>query len=193
LAALAMVMAGCGGDGANSAADAPLVIYASLPLSGPQGPTGQTIARGAREALVDAGGLAGEHPIRLVILDDAGAGLRWDPVAIAANARRAAEDSSAIAYIGELDSGATRTSLPITNEAGIIQVMPATAAVEFTRATASGGDPDRYRPSGDRTFVSIENGSPRDRGRAAMLLVLDAIDAEGGSADRESVLDRVLG
>ena len=55
--------------------------------------------------------------MRLEVLDDAGAE-GADAALAGANARTATEDSTAIAYVGELDSGTTRTSLPITNEAG---------------------------------------------------------------------------
>ena len=60
-------------------------------------------------------------------LDDA-KGKPWDPVAVGANARRAVQDSSAAAYIGELDSEPTRASVPITNDAGLVQVSPGRAA-----------------------------------------------------------------
>ena len=44
--------------------------------------------------------------------------------AAGAIARRAVEDASAVGFIGDLDSGATRISLPITNQADLIQVSP---------------------------------------------------------------------
>ena len=145
LAALAAVLAvaGCGsGDG-----DATLTIYLSAPQRGPAAGDGRDVAAGARLALDDAGDQAGGTPVALEILGDAG-GQRPDAARAGANARTATEDSTAIAYIGELDSGATRTSLPITNEAGLLQVSAGASAVDLTRA-APGSDhpPERPRPA----------------------------------------------
>ena len=50
---------------------------------------------------------------------------------MAENARAATSDSAAIAYIGEFESGATRVSLPITNEARMLQVSPASTATDL--------------------------------------------------------------
>jgi branched-chain amino acid transport system substrate-binding protein len=93
--------------------------------------------------------------VRARFLDDAEGG-RWDPVAVGENARRAAADSSTAAYIGDLDSGATRTSLPILNEAEIAQVSPGATAIDLTRSAPGYEDsPERYRPSGDATFARV--------------------------------------
>ena len=42
----------------------------------------------------------------------------------AQNARKAAQDDKAVAYIGEFNSGASAISIPILNEAGIPQISP---------------------------------------------------------------------
>ena len=68
--------------------------------------------------------------------DDSTAGgdrVGWDPDKTAENARKAVENTRTIAYIGELDSGATAISLPITNEAGFVQVSPGSTAVGLTK------------------------------------------------------------
>src|SRR5262249_60575531 len=71
-----------------------------------------------------------------------------------ATARQAVQDSSAAAYIGELDSEPTRASVPITNDAGLVQVSPGAGAVDLTGPGAGYPDsPDRYRPSGSVNFA----------------------------------------
>ena len=93
--------------------------------------------------------------MRAEFLDDAN-GKPWDPVAVAANARTATSDSSAAAYIGELDSEPTRVSAPITNDAGLLQISPGAGAVDLTRPAEGYPDsPDRYRPSGEASFARI--------------------------------------
>lgn len=153
---LAIAIAGCGTGSAGSGGSGKLEIYMSVPLNGERAAVGRAVSAGAKKALADAGGEAGGREVELVVLDDTGGGDRWSPVATAANARRAAEDADTIAYIGELDSGATRTSLPITNQAGIPQVSPAATAVDLTHAaTGFEGAPGVYRPSGKATFARV--------------------------------------
>jgi branched-chain amino acid transport system substrate-binding protein len=149
---LASLAAGCG-IGGNAAIEAPVTVYVSLPLSGPRGPDGRDAADGARLALEQAGGRAGSLSVQAKYLDDAN-GMAWDPVAVGSNARAAVEDSSAAAYIGELDSQPTRASVPITNDAGLLQVSPGAGGVDLTEPAAGyRNSPDRYQPSGSRNFA----------------------------------------
>lgn len=134
----------------------PVSVYVSLPLSGPAAADGTDAADGARLALEQARGRAGELEVRARFLDDAADGRRWDPAAVGRNARAAASDSSTAAYIGELDSEPTRASAPITNEAGIAQVSPAAGGVDLTRpAEGYPNSPERYRPAGDASFARV--------------------------------------
>ena len=136
--------------------EGPVTVYVSLPLTGPRAADGNDAADGARLALEQAGGRAGDLEVEAEFLDDSSGDAAWDPVLVGENARRAAQDSSTAAYIGELDSEPTRTSAPITNEAGIVQISPGAGGVDLTRTAAGYPDaPDRYRPSGDATFARV--------------------------------------
>lgn len=162
-AATALLVSGCGG---SDEGEAELTVYLSAPLSGPRAAEGRDIADAARLALADAGGEAAGIPVALEILDDAGGG-GWDAALTGANARVATQDSTTIAYIGELDSGASRTSIPITNEAGVLQVSPGSGAEDLTRETPASEDvPPAVQPSGVRTFGRVIP-SDRVQGRAA--------------------------
>jgi branched-chain amino acid transport system substrate-binding protein len=154
---LALGVTACGADDSRSQGDAVLTVYVSAPLSGPGRAEGQDVADGARMALADAGGEAGGVEVRAEYLDIAGRNeSRFDPVTAAANARTASEDSTTIAYVGELDSGASRTSTPILNEAGILQVAPGSGAEDLVRAGAVGDDvPLEVQPTGARTFARL--------------------------------------
>ena len=148
------MIAGCSAT-EDSGVEGPVTVYVSLPLTGPFAPEGRDAADGARLALEHAGAHAGDLEVRGVFLDDA-RGRTWDPAAVGENARRAAQDSSTAAYIGELSSQPTRASLPITNEAGIPQVSPGAGAIDLTSPAEGYPDsPDRYRPSGDQTFARV--------------------------------------
>jgi branched-chain amino acid transport system substrate-binding protein len=149
---LALAVAGCGIAG-TAKIEAPVTVYVSLPTTGPRGADGRDAAEGARLALNQAQDKAGSIQVQAVYLDDA-KGKIWDPVAVGANARQAIQDSSAAAYIGELDSEPTRASVPITNDAGLVQVSPGAGAVDLTQPAAGyPNSPDRYRPSGAPNFA----------------------------------------
>jgi len=155
-AALALVAGGCGGssDGGKAGGET-LTVYVSAPLHGDREAAGQAIVNGARLALADAGGRIGGLKLRAVYLDDTIDG-RWSLARTAANGRSAAEDVTAIGYIGDLDSGATRASLPITNQAEMAQISPVSTAVDLTRLPPVGDtSPARLQPSGRQTFARV--------------------------------------
>ena len=157
--AIAAIAAGCASPGSGIQAGEHVTVYVSMPLRGPEATDGRDVVDGARLALGDTRDKVGELAVRAVYLDDTGGGgphARWSAAAAAANARRAIEDSTAIAYIGDFDSGATRSSLPITNEAHMLQVSPASAAVDLVQPYLGAGDqiPDVQR-TGERTFGRV--------------------------------------
>lgn len=160
LAALAVAGAGCATPGAGIQSGEHVTVYVSMPLRGPEAVEGRDVVRGAKLALADAQGRVGELAVRAVYLDDTGGRgvrARWSQAVAAANARDAAEDSSAIAYLGDFDSGATRASLPITNEARMLQVSPASAAVDLVQPFLGAGDqvPEEVQATGERTFGRV--------------------------------------
>jgi branched-chain amino acid transport system substrate-binding protein len=152
----ALALSGCFGAGeTGSARDAFVTVYVSLPLHGQHAVAGRAAADGARLANASTAARVGGPSWRVVYLDDTENG-DWSLARSAANARRAAQDSTSIGYIGDLDSGATRASLPITNQAQIVQISPGSTAVDLTRLPAVGrADPEDYRPSGNQTFARV--------------------------------------
>ncbi len=151
-------IAGCGGGGVSSSTritSDTLSIYTSLPLRGVRADVGRAVLRGEKLALDEAGGHIGDLSIGLVALDDTKTATGvWDPGQVAANARQAAENPTTIAYIGDLDSGASAVSVPITNETGVLQVSPLSGYTGLTRP-ADKGEPAKYYPSGKRTFARL--------------------------------------
>ncbi len=155
--AVAATLVGCFSSGSGIQSGERVDVYVSMPLRGPEAGNGRDVVDAAKLALADSHGVAGQLRIRVTYMDDTsgqGAKARWSPAAAAANARRASQDSAAIAYIGDFDSGATRFSLPITNEAHILQVSPASSAVDLAQPFLGAGDqiPEEVQPTGQRTF-----------------------------------------
>ena len=149
-------------SGASEAVGSQLAIYSSLPLQGPSATISQQIVDGETLALAQTGGRVGPFKVGFVSLDDSNESSgQWDPGISATNAKTAAEDTSTIAYIGDLDSGATAISLPLMNAAGILQVSPASPYVGLTSSRDAGQDePERFYPTGKRTFGRLQPGDP---------------------------------
>ncbi|HWT94318.1 MAG TPA: ABC transporter substrate-binding protein [Solirubrobacteraceae bacterium] len=132
-----------------------LTIYSSLPLQGPLAPVSRDIVRAEKLAIREAGGRAGAYDIGFVSLDSADPETgRWSPGQVAGNARKAVQDRQAIAYLGELDSGASAVSVPILNEGGLLQVSPRDTYAGLTEPGGR-GEPDKYYPSSRRTFARV--------------------------------------
>jgi branched-chain amino acid transport system substrate-binding protein len=149
-----------------------LTVYSSLPLQAASRPQTTALVRGIRMALAEAHGRAGRFAIRYRSLDDSTASAdSWTPAAESMNARRAAMKRRSIAYIGAFNSGATVISMPILNQARILQVSPSNTYVGLTRSEPGSfrGEPEKYHPSGRLNYVRIV---PRDTVQAAALALL---------------------
>jgi branched-chain amino acid transport system substrate-binding protein len=135
-----------------------LTLYASVPLHGASGVSGAAVANGERLALAQLGGRIGKYRVVLKLLDDSTATRgEWDPGQTTLNARQAIADKTTIGYLGEFNSGASAVSIPLLNRLGIAQISPASAAVGLTSgaAGASPGEPQKYYPTGVRTFARV--------------------------------------
>ena len=154
-------------------------VYSSTPRHGVSVAMARAVVAGERRALADAGGRAGGLRIRLRELPttDDGPDHPWDPALVSTNAHRAADDPSAIAYLGELDYGATAVSLPITNDAGLLQVSPGDGLTSLTRRPPGRprAGPERYYPTDERSFVRV---GPSDLEEAEWLV--ERVRADGG-------------
>jgi branched-chain amino acid transport system substrate-binding protein len=163
--ALALGVAACGGGSDNSSTSGgggstgrtSLTIYSSLPLQGDSRPQSTDVVNGEKLALEEAGGKVGKFTIKYSSLDDATAAAgKWDPGQTSADGRKAAQDASTIVYLGEFNSGASAISIPILNEANILQISPSNTYVGLTRSEgADKGEPDKYYPAGKRTFGRV--------------------------------------
>ena len=180
--ALAATLTSCGRDEAppeSRISGDTLTVYSSLPLRGPLAPMGRDLVRAQKLALAEAGGKAGPWKVNYVSLNASNEKTgRWDAGVVAANARRAVEDQQAVAYLGEAESGASSVSVPLVNEAGILQVSPLDTFAGLT-APGEADEPDRYYPSGRRTFTRVVAGDDV-QGRDLARLV--------GASEAESVV-----
>ena len=154
------LFSGCGSKhvAGDQIAGRTLTIYASVPLNGASRINARAAIAGAGMALAEVHGRVGKYRIKFKALDDSTVQRsEWDPGQTTVNARLAVQDGTTAGYIGELNSGASAVSIPLLNRARIAQVSPASTAVGLTDAGpgAYPGEPEKYYPSGVRTFVRL--------------------------------------
>ena len=178
VAVLGFGVAACGSDSsdtnepASTGAAKAVTVYSSYPLQGAGRAQSEAAVNGAKLALEQAGGKAGDISVKYSPQDDSTAqAANWTPEQTSANARKAAQDKSTAVYLGEFNSGASAVSIPILNEAGIAQISPSNTAVGLTtnEPGATPGEPDKYYPTGQRTYARIV---PKDTIQGAALATL---------------------
>ena len=179
LGAFALGMTACGDDdddggdsGGGGGGGETVNVYSSLPLQGASRPQTTAMVEGIKLALEEKNGKAGQTTVKYTSLDDSTAQAgTWTPEATQANAQKVAGDDSAVAYIGEFNSGASAVSIPILNEVPIAQISPANTAVGLTsdEPGADKGEPDKYYPTGERHYLRIV---PKDTIQGAALATI---------------------
>jgi len=171
IAALSVGLAACGSSNSSSGSGGSTVdVYSSLPLQGASKAQTGALQQGIALAFDKAGNKAGDTKIKYTSLDDSTAQAgNWDPAQVAANARKAAQDKAAVAYIGEFNSGASAISIPILNQAGLGMISPANTYPGLTTSEpgTEPGEPEKYYPTGKRNYARIV---PRDKIQAAALV-----------------------
>ena len=160
-----------------------LTIYSSLPLQGPSGrsPSRSSTERssrwrtpGANRAVQDRLRLAGR------LQPQTG---EWAPGVTASDAKTCRPGHSTIAYLGDYNSAATAVSLPLINAAGILQVSPASPYVGLTSSLDAGQDePERFYPTGQRTFGRLMPGDPVQA--AAQVQLMESLGVKRVRAQR---------
>lgn len=140
----AALLAGCGEGGAE--AGARVTVYVSAPLHGAEAGAGRRLCEGARSEGARTGEVEGLK-LEVVCLDAAGGAGRWTLDQVGANARRATEDSTAVAYVGEPDPEARKQSRPIVAAAEIAELggVSGAEAVAAVVAAIRDGDADHPR------------------------------------------------
>ena len=158
LAGVVSAIASCVGVVGCRPADPDLVkIVSSLPRTGSAKHQSDTLVRGIRMAIDEAGGKVGRYTIEYLDLDDSTAAAgQWTSEAEAANARRALQDPDVCAYIGTFNSGAAKVSMPILNLGDLLMVSPANTAVGLTKpGLGEPGEPGVYRPTGRLNYTRV--------------------------------------
>lgn len=144
VAVAALALAGCSAGGAATssvtAKGTTLTIYLSAPAGAASDPALQDVLDAERLAFYQQAKSAESHfGLRLVTLSKG---------ELSDHARTAIEDTSAIAYLGELVPGSSEQTVGITNAQDLLQVSATDNALELTQSTpAVPGAPKSYYES----------------------------------------------
>jgi branched-chain amino acid transport system substrate-binding protein len=150
-------LAGCGGSGNSS--DGPIVkLVSSMPRTGSAKGQTDTIANGIQLAIDEFDHTVAGMKIVYEDWDDATAAKgSWTAELESANAKKAILDEDVMAYIGPYNSQAAGVSMPILNEAGLVQISPAVTWIGLTKKNDIGpaDEPGKYRPTNRITFGRV--------------------------------------
>jgi branched-chain amino acid transport system substrate-binding protein len=147
-----------GSSSSSSSASKNVKIITSLPFDATDRQQTNDVVKGEELALAQVNNAVGSCKISFSKLDDSTAQAgQWDAGQVSSNARKAAQDKSVIGYVGEFNSGASAISIPITNQANLIQISPSNTALELTKdpGPSGKGAPGKYYPTGKRTYARV--------------------------------------
>lgn len=189
-AAVAIVLAVVASRFLGSAAAMPpgeWKIGLDAPLSGDISSRGMPFLNAVKLALKDVNAAGGIHgsPLGLVIFDDAGSTPGGqDPAKGAENARKMVADPMTLAMIGPVGSPVGRTTIPVTNAAGLLQCSPSNTNPALTKPRDGALDirsahPDtinyvRLAPADDIQASALASFAFHDLNARSALIVDDA-------------------
>lgn len=127
-----------------------VAIVVSVPL---QLSIGEDIIDAVTLALEETNYKVGKVKIKLIALDDGDENGAWQVELETRNAEQAGGDEQVVAYIGPLDSGAAKISMPILNRAGVVQISPWNTWPGLTKEGFFPAEPSRFYPTGMRHYV----------------------------------------
>jgi len=189
--AFALVAAGCGGDGDDGGGgggsvsalpasscgplqykgegDPDYLIASDLPLQGSSRTQTTQMNQAIAYELEQRDWKAGDYNIGFQACDDASAQLaKWDPSKCSANANAYKGNDKLLGVLGTFNSGCAIIELPVLNQApeGGILLFSAANTYGCLTEPCAGNEPEKYFPSGTRTYVRV---APSDPNQAAVV------------------------
>ena len=148
LAAVAVLAFGACSSTPGTGGKGEIEIWSSLPRQGSSKAQSDTMVNAIKMAIEEAGTTVGGYTVVYQDKDDSTAAAgKWDEATEIKNANDAIANDKVVAYIGTLNSGAAKLSIPILCAKGIAMISPANTAVGLTKAFEP-GEPDKYYPNG---------------------------------------------
>jgi branched-chain amino acid transport system substrate-binding protein len=146
---ISFVLVGCSGVNQPQT----LKVAVSLPLGLD---VGQDMLHGIELALQEHDGKAGDIPVELVVINTSDPeGSPLSPELETEAATQAVADAAVVAYLGPVGSGQARASMPLLNQAGILQISPSASWPGLTKPGYGPSEPGVYYPTGQRHFFRL--------------------------------------
>jgi branched-chain amino acid transport system substrate-binding protein len=132
------------------------IVASDLPLQGSSRAQTIEMTKAIAYTFKQAGYKAGKYTVGYQSCDDSTASAgKWDPAKCSANAGAYVRDSSVIGVIGTFNSGCAEIEVPIGNRAGLQWISPANTYIGLTHKPALAGEPEKYYPTGKRTYARV--------------------------------------
>jgi branched-chain amino acid transport system substrate-binding protein len=169
------VAAGCGsgssssgGGGGNAGAPvnistchAPVgkgqfTIVSDLPRQGSNKIQTDQMTEAIQMVLEQAHYKAGKYTVQYQDCDDSTAQAgAYDPATCSSNAQAYSRDSSVIGVLGTLNSPCAKLEVPVLNRVGLVEISAANTNLGLTQPSGEPGEPDKYYPTGVRTYARV--------------------------------------
>ena len=148
LAAVAVLAFSACGTTPGAGDKGTIEIWSSLPRQGSSKAQTDTMVNAIKMAIEEVNGKVGGYTIQYTDKDDSTAAAgKWDEATEIKNANDAVANDKLVAYLGTLNSGAAKLSIPILCAKGIVMVSAANTGVGLTMPFEE-GEPDKYYPNG---------------------------------------------
>ena len=132
------------------------IIASDLPLQGSSRTQTIEMTKAILFELKTSGWKAGKYTVGYQSCDDSTAQAgKWDPAKCSANAGNYVRDSSVIGVIGTFNSGCAEIEVPIANRSSLGYISPANTYIGLTHKPALPGEPNKYYPTGKRTYARV--------------------------------------
>ncbi len=132
------------------------IVASDLPLQGSSRAQTIEMTKAIGFEFQQAGYKAGKYTVGYQSCDDSTAQAgKWDPAKCSANAGNYTRDKSVIGVIGTFNSGCAEIEVPIANRSGLQYVSPANTYIGLTHQPALAGEPQKYYPTGKRTYARV--------------------------------------
>lgn len=110
---------------------------------------------GMKIALKDRGYKVDGHQIELEVMDNGDEDGLWRENLEKEIAQKVASDKNVLVYLGPIDSGAAKISIPITNKAGLSQISSINTWPGLTQPGFAIGEPGIFYPTGVRNYFRV--------------------------------------
>jgi len=154
--ASALPASSCGSLQYGGSGKPQFIVPSDLPLQGSSRSQTIEMTKAINFELKSHGYKAGKYTVGYQSCDDSTAQAgKWDPAKCSANAQLYSRTREVIAVIGTFNSGCAEIEVPIANRVSLQYVSPANTYIGLTHRPALPGEPNKYYPTGKRTYARV--------------------------------------